>query len=266
MSDLTAVKGNWDEDFKEKEQSTDTGENSKVPFMKFQEPGQYRIRLIGGHVKFLRHFNPISAITHADYKDRDPAWKAGFYPGKRYAIHMIDRKDGKLKILERGNGLFQNFANFSAIHGINPAGKDSPDFIIVVKIPIDPKTKKPNKYNTEYHVEAARENSPLTAEEIEMYKANKVPLQEIFKAAPLEKIQELWDKLPEEARIPKKKEFKGKGDGRDKGSDKQEAKEEPKQEQKQTLKEEMKDAPADKEDPFKSEEPAESKDDSSDLF
>jgi len=253
MSKL-ADKGNWDEDFKDKEGAEgDKKEERKVPYMVMGE-GTHRVRLIGPHVKYLQYWNPFSVRTHKDYKNDDPAWQAGFYPNTRYAIHVIDRADGKLKMLDKGKTVFEKFGGFKSLHNIDPAGKDAPDFFIIVKIPVNKKTGKKDKRDTEYSVDAARENSPLTPQEIETYKKDRINLSELYKAATLEKIKELWDALPEEKRIPPKRE---KSEGFQK---KEAAKPEP-----EKVEEKMTGAPADKE-PAQTETKSSGGDDSTELF
>lgn len=205
MSDpIQASKGDWDELAKSSDKKQSSGDSNKLRYMKFDAPGNYRVRLIGDHVEFHKYFTPINAISHPDIKSKDPAWQAGFYPRKRCAIHVIDRSDGQLKILERGWGLFKKFANYKAVKGINPAGKDGPDFIITVKMPKD-KNGNYIKRSTEYEI-MPDEKAPLTADEMKMIKETGLyNLSQIYKTTPLEKIQEMWDNLPADKKIPPKK-------------------------------------------------------------
>ena len=206
MSDTKqADVGNWDSDFPPDNKGGDGKKAGRIPFMKFDKPGNYTIRLIGNHVKFLQHWQPFTerVITHPDYKDEDPAWQAKFYPRVNFAIHIIDRADGKLKILSKGRSLFKQFASYKVVNDINPAGKDGPDWVITVEWP------NGNKMQAKYGATAKAKPSPFTAEEIEMIKTNKVNLKDIYMATPLEKIQELWDELPDEAKIPPKRDDDG---------------------------------------------------------
>jgi len=211
MSDKTQANvGSWDSDFPpEDEKKSGGGEGGgdakRLPFMKFEKPGNYTIRLVGNHVKFRRHWAPFTdrVITHDDYKDQDPAWQAGFYPRETFAIHVIDRADGKLKILEKGRSLLKQFASYKIVNEINPAGKEGPDWVITLEWPAG------NKRQAKYSATAKAKAAPFTAEEVEMIKASKAPLIEIYASTPLAKIQELWDALPDEAKIPPKKDENG---------------------------------------------------------
>jgi len=228
-----ADNGNWDEDFQDKKTSNgDSQSVDKSRYLSLNEAGNYVIRLVGNHVKFYRHWSPIRGITHYDYKKDDPAWQAGFYPSKRYAINVIDRSDGKLKILEKGSQIFKVFADYKGLFGKNPAGKDGPNFNIKVEIP-DGK-KRLTKY-TVTHLDPA----PFTAEEITYIKENIVDLTQLYKSTPLEKLQEQWDALEDDAKIPPEKDE----DSKTTSPKKEAQKSEP-------IKEVMTDAPANDDDLF----------------
>jgi hypothetical protein len=195
-----AKQGEWDLDFSNENKGGE--ERKKTEWMKFPKPGTYKVRLVGPYVWFYRHQKPFEGervITDLTQKADDPAWQAGFYPRKTYAIHIIDRADGKLKILEKGTSVFNAFATYKKVNDINPAGKEAPDFSIEVKWPDG------NKFQAKYTVTALAKLQTLTDEEIEMFKSGKAPLPEIYKSTPIEKIQELWEALPEEKRVPPKK-------------------------------------------------------------
>lgn len=243
---IRADEGDWVEDFAEGNDDNKPKYNNdkKIGWMTFPKPGTYTVRLIGGKdipdeadpkkikhkmgaVSFLKYYKPFNivakaekvraVITHKLYKDEDPAWLAGFWPGKTFAIHVIDRADGTLKILEKGKTLFNKFANFQTVNDKNPAGKDAPDFVITVK------WTDGTKNSAEYDATAKQSSAPLTKEETELIKASfnqkelelakaagENPLtwrlKNIYKPLPLEKIKELWSKLTKEQQTPPKKE------------------------------------------------------------
>lgn len=201
--------GSWENDFPANG-GNNTGDRKKIDWMKFPKPGDYPVRLIGKYVKFLRHWEPFTdrVVTHPDYKDEDPAWKAGFYPRKTFAVHVIDRSDGTLKILEKGASIFKNFSRFKTVNDVDPGGKDAPNFVITVEWPGG------NKNAAKYTVMAQNKASPLTDAEKEMVRDNKAPLTKIYAATPLEKIKELWASVPDKNKVPKKRDDKEKGDSR----------------------------------------------------
>jgi hypothetical protein len=219
--------GNWDEDFVEKPKSDAPSDRRKAEYMDTSEPGSYRVRLAGPHVKFRKHWKPFRATVKDDGKAVDPAWQAGFVPGKRFAINVIDKTGlaegevGKLKILEKGAQVFKNFSNYKVATGTNPAEKDGPDFIITVTVPMGD-DGKPNKMKTEYSVIPV-DKAPFTEAEKALIKAEGLfPLKEIYKPVSPEKLQELWDELPEDKKIAPPKPW-----DKDKKDEKKEA---PKQE------------------------------------
>jgi len=112
-----------------------------------------------------------------------------------------------LKILEKGSSIFERFANYKRINDVDPASKDGPEFVITVTWPGG------NKRRAEYSVEARNRPAPWTKEEVAMIKKEHVTLQKLYAPTPLEKIQELWDALPDEAKIPPKRD-----DDEDEGS------------------------------------------------
>ncbi len=184
-------------------------EKPQAEWVKFDKQGDYTFRLVGKVVEFLRHNEPFGKkriISHASYKDKDPAWKAGFWPRQTYAIHVIDRADGKLKILEKGKSVFdQLFAYKSANPEVDLSGKTSPDFVINVTWPPG------DKFQTKYKVTAKAKMNDLTAEELAYAKANKVDLQSLYKATSLENIIKAWEEVPAEKRVYKKRDKKEDG-------------------------------------------------------
>jgi len=203
--------GDWDEDFKTDDKPETDGEYKKATYMDMSEPGTYKVRLAGKHVVFRKHWKPFRATVKADGKANDPAWQAGFVPGKRFAINVIDKTGlaegevGELKILEKGAMVFKNFAGYKQATDIDPAGKEGPDFVITVTVPMV--NGQPNKMKTEYSV-IPLASAPLTEAELAMIKENGLwQLKEIYKPVAPEKLKELWDELPEDKKIAPKKDW-----------------------------------------------------------
>jgi hypothetical protein len=220
---LEAAKGDWGSDFNVDANGGNKTQNSKFPkaeFISFAKQGNYKIRLVGSFVKFRRHWKPYKAITHDSLRDVDPAWKAGFYPKRRFAINVIDRSDGKLKIMEQGPTVFKAFSDYKeASGGIDPAGKDGPDFTITVKIPM--KDGKPDTMHKQYGVVAGNQTA-LTGDEKKMLCkvdengnvikgedgkpiTNLWDLKKIFKPTSAEKMADMWANLSDSAKKPPKR-------------------------------------------------------------
>ena len=113
--ELKADIGDWETDMPPK--SSGNTEKKQIDWFKTDKPQKYEVRLVGKHVKFKRHWSPFakSVITHDSYKDLDPAWQAGFYPRQRFAIHVIDRADGKVKVFEFGPQIFKVFKGYKEL-------------------------------------------------------------------------------------------------------------------------------------------------------
>jgi hypothetical protein len=207
MADIQA--GNWDEDFKEDAEGNavkSEGDSTKTEFIKMDAPGNYKVRLVGDYIKCYKHFKPYRATVQKSEKNLDPAWQAGFYPNERFAINVIDRADGRLKVLEKGRSVFKHFNNYKKIFNKNPTKNEGPDWLITVKIPM--LNGKPNKLKTEYivtHLEAA----PFKKEEVDMIKKQGLwPITKIYKSTSAEAMKKMWDELPAEKKIAPKKELK----------------------------------------------------------
>lgn len=214
-----AEKGNWDSDFADDNDSGGKADLPKTPYLDTSKGGDYTFRPVGPHIKCRKAFKPYTATLQDSDLDTDPASKAGWFFSKRYAINVIDRADGQLKVLEKGATVFKGFANYKSVFGKNPSDvKEGADFMLKVKIPKGA-DGKPNKLKTEYTVMHLKE-TPLTDAEVAMIKEKKLfPLTDIYKSTPLERRQAMWDALPESAKVPPKKEPKegsGKNDKEEK--------------------------------------------------
>ncbi len=193
-------------------ENNEKSDRPQAEWMRFDKQGDYTVRLVGKAVEFLRHNEPFGKkriISHESYKDQDPAWKAGFWPRKSNAIHVIDRADGKLKILEKGKTVFYQIRAYkNANPEVDVSGKTSPDFVINVTWPPG------DKFQTKYKVTAKAKMNDLSAEELAYAKQNKVDLQSLYKATSLENIIKAWEEVPAEKRIYKKRDKKDQASGK----------------------------------------------------
>ena len=112
------------------------GKNSLPPlkYIKFEAGGVYNIRPLQSPIVFYKYFlkrdgKYFSAICE------DPSTCPIFIhhkliPQEKYAINVIDREDGELKILEGSVSIFGRFRDCYDGSGINPGGKVGYDFQI----------------------------------------------------------------------------------------------------------------------------------------
>jgi hypothetical protein len=145
------------------------GGSNNVEMLKLTENVQYTVRLVGKPYKFWKHYSPINAVSPGE--KHDVAWQQGHKPKKRYAIWLIDRADGKMKVLEFGPVIYKRFKSYRELKNENPGGKNGPDWIIKKTIPEkfeNGKMVKSNR-NTEYSIERD-EVAVFTEEESKMIK------------------------------------------------------------------------------------------------
>ncbi len=110
--------------------------------------------------------------------------KHGVDAKRRFAVNVFDRADGKLKIMEAPNSVFEAIARWGKAAKTDPGGRNGADFMIDVVIPSDG-----DKRRTEYKVTPVGPVS-LTKEEIEFITTHKVyDLPEIFKPTPQSEIE-----------------------------------------------------------------------------
>jgi len=136
------------------------GEQSE--FLKLKSGNKYRIRPIFDPVKFFKYFHKYEGKLRTaicgkpdvcPVRDSHPDLKK---PSMRYAAYVIDRADGKVKILEAPQSVFRPIGSSFEATGKNPgSGKDGSDFLVTVT---------GMGLNTVYDVAFAGA-SPLTQEE-----------------------------------------------------------------------------------------------------
>lgn len=212
-----AEKGNLEE-FDETKNSKGTNSISDKPKAVYltidtKKPGKYiyKVRPVGDFVKYRNLYMPYRAKLGEKELATDPAYKNGWYASKKYAINVIDRADGLLKILDKGSSIFKGFADYKSLFAKNPFSiKEGADFAITVIVPAD-KNGKAIPMDTEYRCTHIQE-TPLTQAELDMIKAQGLwPLTKIYKPTSLEKRMDMWNALSDSAKIAPKREFNKKG-------------------------------------------------------
>lgn len=202
--------GAWDAPIND---GNNAGKFGPSQWLKLKErPEPYRVRLVSSPEPFRKHWAafkslkkyPVSPVTDptVENKDQDIAWnEGGWVPGKRYASIVINRETGKLEILDAGPAVFKEFGKYKKTNQSNPAGRNGPDWLIVVG--------HNAQGQTEYtvNVDLKKGIVPFTPEEEKMIANCTIDLKKIYKKASSEEIRALWFQLPEASRInPKKNE------------------------------------------------------------
>ena len=116
-----------------------SGGGDMSEFLKLKTGNTYKIRPVFDPVKFFKYFHKHegklkTAICEkpdvCPVRDRHPELKK---PSMRYAAYVIDRADGKIKILEAPQSVFRPIGSTFESTGKNPgSGKDGSDFQIKV--------------------------------------------------------------------------------------------------------------------------------------
>lgn len=156
-------------------------------FVKFESGKAKVVRPIGKAVQFYKMYvNNRSITVDPEFKDkaRDVlSAKAGeeVIPKHRFAINVIDRDDGQIKILEGGTRIFNNFANWSkANNNVAPGGNSGWDWSIL---------PEGEKLSRQYTVTPVRP-APFSNEESAKAKAElaNFSLTEFFKGCPVDEL------------------------------------------------------------------------------
>ena len=115
------------------------GSTGKVDYLKLKSGESYRIRPVFKPIKFFKYFhknnNKLRTAICEDpdicpIRDKYPELKK---PSLRYACYVIDRADGKLKVIEAPQTVFRPMGSRAEATGQNPgSGKQGSDWIIKV--------------------------------------------------------------------------------------------------------------------------------------
>ena len=161
-----------------------SGAQGQISFLRLQSGNTYKIRLLGSPVKFYKY-----VIQH------DGSWRSaicedpstciirqehGEDPRERYAVNVIDRTDGEIKIMEGPLTVFKTFRTFFEGTGSAPGGAQGGDFEIVVT---------GSGLGTRYKVTFSKK-TPFTDEEKTYIKEKGLyELERIFKSTPPDEIE-----------------------------------------------------------------------------
>lgn len=151
----------------------------------------YTIRPVGKPCTFHAYYvaNPDDPKKFARAFTEDPdnciiRQKYNIEPKTRYAVNVIDRSDGKLKVMEAPSSVFEKIKAWAKAAGQDPGSKNGADFQIVVKIPANG-----DKRRTEYLTTPIIQ-TPFKDEEKEMLKTKGLhDLEKEFAPTPQSEIE-----------------------------------------------------------------------------
>ena len=173
------------------------GNGDGISFLRFERDKATRIRPFGGAVGFYKIFiekGKPSIVVDAKVKDQackmlsEHSGKE-FNPSWRCAMFVIDREDGRIKVMEGGNQIFEAFSNWSKGSGIKPGTGQAGDWQISVTGD-GVGGANPRKYSPVYlgpSLFSDDEKTMIT----ELKNADKLQLSNFLKEVPLDKVLEV---------------------------------------------------------------------------
>ena len=181
-----SMKIDWDEIGKDSNKKGGTGDKKQVEFLRLTTGSTYKIRPLGGPVVFYKYFLEHEGQWRwaicGDLDTCPVRQKHNVEPRERYAINVLDRADGKIKVMEGPVMVFKIFrAQFNATQN-SPGGPEGGDFAITVT-----GVKKQTRYETVF-----LGRTPFTQKEREYLKAEGLfNLEQIYAATPADEIEDV---------------------------------------------------------------------------
>jgi hypothetical protein len=164
-------------------------EGNGVRYLKLEPGKTYRVRPVmkphiiwkyylerpnGGFGKAITE-DPNNCVIVKKYNEK---------PKQRFAVNVIDRADGQLKVLEGPISILKQIGTWAAETNVDPGSNQGGEFAIRVECPGNDRKK------TRYLVQFIN-YAQFTDSEKKMLKENIYNLAEVFKPAPQDKI-EAW--------------------------------------------------------------------------
>jgi hypothetical protein len=161
--------------------SNETARNNKggIRNLKLESGQEYQVRFIGPPVKFHKYFVAGKSAICSDPETCSVRKKYNIEPGVRYAVNVLNRKDGQLYLVEVPPSVLKPVSAWGKRRQTDPGGVNACDFSISVT---------GQKKMTRYEV-VPLDITPLTAEEQEYCKQNVYDLNKLFKATPDNEIE-----------------------------------------------------------------------------
>lgn len=162
---------------------------SKLQFIRFEAGKGKTFRPVGGAVEFISFFiNGRAVAVDTPYAEEAQARLEAHSgqkhtPRTRFAINVIDREDGQIRILEGGPQIFKHFANWSKLNqNAAPGGKGGMDWCVMAE---------GEGLNREYSTMPVRP-APLSQAEIKLATETKekYTLIEVFAGCPMDELVE----------------------------------------------------------------------------
>ena len=156
-------------------------------FLKLESNKTYRIRPVHKPIMMWKYFveKPGGGFGQAITEDPDSCiitTKYGETARQRFAVNVIDRSDGQLKILEGPISILRQIGTWAQETDIDPGSNDGGEFAIKVECPGN------DKRRTRYVVQYIKP-APFSDEEKAMIKENIVKLESMYKSVSQDEIE-----------------------------------------------------------------------------
>ena len=164
------------------------GSGGKTRFIRFEDGKTVEVRPVGKAVEFYKFF--VQETQRSVVVDLNDGTKAAemltehtgkeFKPSHRYAMNVIDREDGLVKVLDGGRSIYKYFGAWAKRTKSHPGGQNGGNWTIEA----EGKGLK-REYTTTFLGPA-----PISDEERASIKANGdlYTLEDVFKATPLDQL------------------------------------------------------------------------------
>tara|TARA_Y100000034_G_scaffold101365_1_gene125598 strand:+ start:1980 stop:2621 length:642 start_codon:yes stop_codon:yes gene_type:complete len=166
-------------------QNNKGGGSSK--FLKLEPNKTFRVRPVHKPVVMWKYFveKPGGGFGQAITENPDTciiSSKYGETARQRFAVNIIDRADGQMKVLEGPISILRQIGTWAQETDIDPGSNDGGEFAIKVDCPSN------DRRRTRYVVQYIKP-SPFTDEEKEMIKENIVKLESMYKPVTQDEIE-----------------------------------------------------------------------------
>jgi len=163
--------------------------SGKGKFFRFEAGKSHRVRPLGRPVVFYKFFHEHNGQVRTAVCDEKTAKsieaKHGVNASRKYAIVVIDRADGELRIMEGGSSIFEELRKYFEMTQEEPGSGNGGDFVIDSILPSDGNRRR-IRYQTKF-----KEKTPVTADERKLVeeRADDFKLTDIYKSLSEEEVE-----------------------------------------------------------------------------
>ncbi len=160
-------------------------DGQQIDFLRLKGGNEYEIRPLGKPIVFFKYVRQHDdggwrwAICE-DPQECPVRKKHNIEPSERYAVNIIDRSDGKIKVMEGPFTVFKAFRDYQDYTKKSPGGPEGADFKITVK---------GAGLKTRYTTNLVKHTSFTDEEKSQIKEQHLYKLEAIYKVTPSEEIE-----------------------------------------------------------------------------